>query len=214
MKKSILLAIGILVAFIALAGETPYEKAMKQSLKSLHEAQNMSDFQEVSNAFGRIADVEKMKWLPAYYASYTMTVVAANESDGDLKDEKLDVAQEYLDRAANLENDESEVLALQGFIYMIRIGVDPASRGQTYSGKSAQSLQKAKSLNPENPRTLFMLAQLSFGTSRFFGSDTSEACEMNNLALKIFDAVEVEEDSIAPSWGRQQAEQFKLQCSN
>lgn len=213
MKKILFLVLGILIAVLAFADESQYEKAMKKSLELLDEAKGMDDFQEASNTFMRIADAEISKWLPAYYASYTMTVIAANEPDGKLKDEKLDIAQEYLDRASGLENDASEILALQGFIYMIRIGVDPATRGQTYSGKSAQALQKAKSINPQNPRALFMLAQLSFGTAQFFGSDTSEACNMNENALAQFDVEQDGNDKFAPKWGRGQAEQFKTNCN-
>lgn len=191
-----------------------YEKAMKSALKQMDAVSSMDDMREVANTFGRITEVETEKWHAAYYASYTWTVVAANEEDPAKRDQLLDQAQQYLDKTMSMEKDESEVAALQGFIYMIRIGVDPATRGQSYSMKSAQSLQLSKSINPENPRSLFMLAQLSYGTAQFFGSDTSEACGMNEKALQLFDKGPASADPFAPTWGKEQSLQFKERCNN
>lgn len=216
MKKIGTLIILTSIALTALATDDPYTKAMKEGLQMLNEARGPQDFLAAANKFSRISDNEKDKWHPAYYASYAMTLVAAMEQDPSKKDANLDVAQDYLDRITNIEHNKSEALALQGFIYMIRIGVDPASRGQQYSGMSASSLQKAKSMDPENPRVMYLLAQLSYGTAQFFGSDTSEACNLNDQAIEKFRALEETDnnDPFAPKWGKNMAEQFKGQCSN
>jgi hypothetical protein len=95
---------------------------------------------------------------------------------------------------------------------MIRIGVDPASRGQEYSMKSADALQKSKKINPENPRALFMMAQLSYGTARFFGSEITEACQLNDSAIDIFETSNQDKDNFLPQWGRNQALEFKKRC--
>ena len=216
MKKVLTLMIAICLNLIAFAGNDPYTKAMSEGMKMLQEAQGPQDFLEAANKFERIAEAEKDKWHPSYYASYAMAIVAAIEQDPAKKDQDLDLAQSFIEKAGDVEHNQSEVLALQGFIYMLRIGVDPASRGQQYSGMSAASLQRAKAIDPENPRVLYMLAQLSFGTAQFFGSDTSEACNLNNLALEKFEAAESvqNEDPFAPSWGRNMSEGFSVQCGN
>ena len=216
MKKLGTLIILACLSLTALATDDPYSKAMKEGLQMLSEAQGPQDYLAAANKFSRIADNEKDKWYPAYYASYAMTIVAAIEQDPSKKDTDLDAAQDYLERAESVDHNEAEVLILQGFIYMIRIGVDPANRGQQYSGMSATSLQKAKKLEPENPRVLHMLAQLSFGTAQFFGSDTSEACGINDQAIEKFNSLDetVNEDPFAPKWGKEMAEQFKARCGN
>ena len=138
------------------------------------------------------------------------------EATPEAKDEVLDHVQTYLDKIASIEHNECEALALQGFVYMLRISVDPATRGPEYSAMSAASLQKAKSLDENNPRVLHLLAQLSFGSAQFFGSDTSEACQLNDLSLEEFisRAKEVEDESLDPNWGQNMAQAFKAQCEN
>jgi tetratricopeptide (TPR) repeat protein len=211
--KNLLILLGILVSALAYANKN-YEKAMKKSLAQMDAATSMDDFQIAANTFGRIAEMEPEGWLPAYYAAYAQTVVAANTEDPETKDSYLDQAQSYIDSMANIDKDESEVLSLQAFVYMIRISVDPGARGQAFSQKSAKELQKAKALNPDNPRTLFMLAQLTYGTAQFFGSDTSEACDMNEKALQLFDTPSETEDELAPRWGKRQALGFRENCKN
>jgi len=216
MKKAVILIILASMNVVAFAWSDPYTKAMTEGMTMLQNAQGPQDFIAAANKFERISEAEQDKWHPLYYASYAMTIVAAIEQDPSKKDENLDAAQAFIDKAASVDHNQSEVLALQGFIYMIRIGVDPASRGQQYSGMSAQSLQKAKAIEPENPRVLYMLAQLSFGTAQFFGSDSSEACDLNELAIEKFNAAEdiENDDPFAPNWGKNMAEGFKVQCGS
>jgi len=216
MKKAVIL---IVLAFLNLnlnAGNDPYIEAMSEGMSMLNEAQGPQDFLAVANKFERISEAEDTKWHPSYYASFAMTLAGATEKDPKAIDENLDAAQRFIDQASSMSENNSEVLALQGFIYMLRISVDPANRGQQYSGLSAASLQKAKAIDGENPRVLYMLAQLSYGTSMFFGSDGSEACEMNEIALEKFASAEVlqSEDPFAPKWGKEMAQGFKIQCGN
>lgn len=191
-----------------------YVSAMNQGLKMMDGAQNKEDFQVVANHFERISNVEKEHWHPAYYASYAKTIVAAMEMDPATKDKSLDAAQQMLEQASSTEHDTSEVYALEGFIHMIRIGVDPMNRGQQYSVMSSASLQKGKEFNPENPRIIYLQAQLSFGTAQFFGAEPTEACQMIDQALEIFksEANTVNEDPFAPDWGKEAAESFKSRC--
>ena len=216
MKNLIILFMLSAFAFGAGAENDPYTKAMQETLANLKKAEKPDEFLELANKFERIAEVEKEEWLPSYYASFATTIAATMVSEPNVMDKTLDRAQAHLDNAKANQNDESEVLALQGFIYMIRIGVDPASRGQQYSGLSAASLQKAKALNPTNPRVLYLLAQLNFGTAQFFGSDSREACDLNDQALAQFNqsSSAAENVSLAPDWGKNMAEAFKKQCSN
>ncbi len=212
MKKTIIIILGISVAIVAYADNGRYKKAMRASLEQMEDANTTAEFQSVANKFKRIGEAESDKWLPFYYASYAMTISAAMEENLKKKDINLDAAQKILDRVKEIDHDESEILALQGFIYMIRIGVDPASRGQEYSMKSADALQKSKKINPENPRALFMMAQLSYGTAPFFGSEITEACQLNDSAIDIFETSNQDKDNFLPQWGRNQALEFKKRC--
>jgi tetratricopeptide (TPR) repeat protein len=216
MKKLISIVLLVFITCSTYASGDPYEEAMKSGMELLETAQNAEDFLSAANHFERIANVATDRWHPAYYIAYAQAIAATREKDGSKIDELLDAAESFLKKAAAMDHDKSEVAALQGFVHMLRVGVDPGTRGQEYSMMSSASLQKAVALNPDNPRAVFLQAQLSFGTAQFFGSDTSEACAANARALEIFEKNELpsETDPFAPRWGKRQAISFQKQCTD
>ena len=213
-KKITILIILVTLNSGLFAQSEMYTSAMQQGLLMMDKAQNKEDFQAVSNHFERIANVESQQWHPAYYASYARTIVAAMEMDPATKDKSLDAAQLLLEKSSNAKHDTSEVYALEGFIHMLRIGVDPMNRGQQYSVLSSASLQKGSNYNTQNPRIIYLQAQLSFGTAQFFGAEPTEACQMIDQALEIFksESTKEKEDPFAPDWGKEAAEGFKSRC--
>src|SRR5690606_12702890 len=127
------------------------------------------------------------------------------------KDQALDQALAAIQKGKAMKPNESELVALEGFAHMIRVTVDPASRGPQYSGLAMQAFGKAVALNPDNPRALALLAQMQYGTAQFFGSGTEEACATLNKALEKF-ANASSDNPVAPTWGRGMAEGLKAQC--
>lgn len=214
--KKIIFILMILPFSFMLSSQGQYNEAMNKGMELLQKSNEKDQFLNAANHFERVAQVEKEKWLPGYYAAFAKAMAATQLSDPDAIEEMLDGAQVSLDGASAIDKSNSEINALQGFIHMLRIAVDPMIRGQQYSGMSAASLQKARSLNPKNPRAIHLLAQLSFGTAQFLGSGTAEACQLNENALALFDAEESAkaDASFDPSWVKEMAESFKKQCVN
>jgi len=208
--KTILLFALLCIVHLAMADDK-YTEAMKKNIQAVYTAQAIPDIQLAVNSFERIAAAEKTKWEPYYYASWGYIMIANRETEGARKDAALDQAQAALKKALDIVPAESEVIALQGFIHMIRVTVDPASRGQQYSALAYQSLNKAVALNPENPRALTLLAQMQFGTAQFFGSPTTEACATVTKAVEKF-AAAAEPKPLAPVWGKGMAEGLKGKC--
>ncbi|MBT1704705.1 hypothetical protein [Chryseosolibacter indicus] len=196
---------------LGLANDGKYFEAMQKNIKAIYEAQTIEQLQATVNAFERIGSAEKDKWEPSYYAAYGYIIMATREQDGAKKDAYLDQAMKAIEKAKAVAPKESEVIALEGFAYMIRVTVDPASRGQQYSGLSIQAYQKALAFNGDNPRALSLLAQMQYGTAQFFGSSTSEACGTLQKALEKFDSYK-SENALAPQWGKQMAEKLKTNC--
>ncbi|MEJ2004486.1 MAG: hypothetical protein P8X57_05865 [Cyclobacteriaceae bacterium] len=189
MKKSIILLIGMLVAISTSYASDKYTEAMQKAMSELSLAQTPEDFLEVSNAFARIAAVEQSKWIPAYYAAYSTTIFAAMEDNSELKDQYLDKAEEFLKAASSADRQNAEILGLQGFIYLLRIAVDPQNRGQEFSGKSGKVLAKAREMDPDNPRIMYLTAQL----------------------ISMFDNYS-SDIPFYPSWGKNMAIGFRERC--
>jgi hypothetical protein len=178
----------------------------------MNQAASIEDFQQVANQFDRIANVEKGNWLPAYHAAYVKVMMAAMEQDLQKKDPYLDAAQQNLDAVETMEHDVVERLALQGFLTMIRMSVDPA-RGMELGMDCGMVVNQAYNMNDQNPRAVLMLAQFNHGSASYMGQDTSESCAMFDEVIKLLDEAESDDsDPFLPNWGRNMASMMQQQC--
>jgi hypothetical protein len=205
----------LLIALVLGASEpndnTKYIEAMKKNIDALYKSQSIEEYQQVINTLERIGKAEKDKWEPYYYSSFGYVMMALKENAPAIKDNYLDQAINAVMEARKVEHDESEVAAIEGFVHMIRVTVDPQSRGPQYSGMAFQAFGKSLGVNPDNPRALALKAQMELGTAQFFGSPIDDACATMRLALEKFNNF-TSEDPLAPRWGRETAESMKEQC--
>lgn len=209
--KTLKVVILMLISLSASASDDKYMEAMKKNIMAVYTSATIDDLQTAVNALARIGDAEKTKWEPYYYASFGSIMQATRETDATKKDGYLDQAKAMLDKAIAIQSNESEIAALEGFIHMIRVSVDPASRGPQYSMMSMQALGKAVALNPNNPRALGLMAQMQFGTAQFFKQTPTEACETNAKAIQLFNS-EKPASPVAPVWGKSMAEGMLANC--
>ncbi len=179
-----------------------YQEAMKKQIGLLHQARSLQTINEVHNALQRISEAEPEKWEPHYYQAYLnirkMDLLETKET----KDQALDAALVSVKKGLSLGGDLSELTALEGYVHMMRVSLDPGSRGAEYSGKAMGSLNKALGINPENPRAMALLSNMQLGTARFFGSDTKEACDAAKKAMELLEKEKNQTDSgLMPKWG-------------
>lgn len=206
-----LFAIILTLIVSTLTAQDKYTETMLKNIDAAYHAKTVAEHQTTANAFERIAAAEKTKWEPYYYAAFSNINMASLETESAKKDAYLDLATKDLDQAKALKANDSEITALEGFVHMIRVTVDPATRGQEYSGKAFRSFSTAVALNPENPRALALLAQMQYGTAQFFGSSTAEACGTVDKSLQKFETYKAE-NALSPQWGKQIAEGLKSNC--
>lgn len=193
------------------ANDERYIEAMRKNINAVYTSQSVVELQGSVNSLERIGAAEKTKWEPYYYAAFGYIMMADREPDGGKKDVYLDQAMAAISKARSVNDRESEIESLEGFAHMIRITVDPASRGQQYSGLAMQHFGKATAMNPENPRALALMAQMQYGTAKFFASSYDDACATLNKALEKFDTYKTE-NPLAPQWGKEMAMGLKKEC--
>jgi len=116
------------------AQDAKYIEAMKENFAAIGEAKSYEDFQDISNAFQRIAQAEQAQWHPQYYASYSllMATFIVEEPDKKKKDKMLDAALELVKAADKAFPNNSEILTLESFILSMKIEIDPMNRGMKY----------------------------------------------------------------------------------
>lgn len=208
MKTILTTLIAILITGIAHAGK--YEEAMQKALDQLSKARETQAFANTAQSFERIAKMEQDKWLPQYYVAFCYIQAAFTHKVPATKDQYLDQAQAYLDTGLKVE-DNSELQALQGYLSMAKLTVDPMSRGQQLTPVIMQTLGKAIQMNPENPRAYYVMAQMQMGTARFFGKGEKEACEIVMTAHQKFETAE-NNDPLMPDWGANAVREMAENC--
>lgn len=210
MKTKLTIAL-LFVIISSMADDAKFLQVMKPSIELLYKAQTIEQYQQSINTLNRIADAEKTKWEPYYYAAFGYLMIANKETDVPKKDQWIDLASKAIEKAKAIDPNESEIVALDGFIQMMRVTVDPATRGQEYSGKAMALFGKALSLNPENPRALAMMAQMQIGTAKFLNSSTAEGCSTALRAKGYFQTFH-SENPIAPLWGKEMNDDLAQSC--
>ncbi|MFY0627216.1 MAG: hypothetical protein JXR07_13030 [Reichenbachiella sp.] len=192
-------------------GGKSFEKAMVGSIEKLYVVSENSEYDVMANQFTRIGEAEKDQWEPFYYASLSYLFKAFEIADLKAKDAILDQAMASLKSANNI-SENVETIALKGFINMIKIGVDPATRGQSLSPGIYADFGKAMQMEPTNPRATLFMAQMQHGTAQFFGKGEEEACQLVDHSLKLFDNYEPS-NALAPTWGKSSAIYYQKKCN-
>lgn len=219
MKNKVLIATIIvtinLISLCAYGQEDRYTSAMLKAIEKMDQASDAGGFVESAKQFERIASAEKTRWMPYYYASYSLVVMSFDESDGGQKDLILDRAQELLDQALELKPEASglsELHTLQAFLYPSRIMVDPMGRGMKYMELIYTSLETAKRLNPANPRSYFLEGVNKANLPPSMGGGADAAKPILEEAISRFEAFS-RPDPLWPNWGEDasRAELEKLQ---
>jgi hypothetical protein len=189
-----------------------YSEQMSKHIAAIYDAKTAEQFQQTINAFERIGNAEKTKWEPFYYASFGYVLMASNEKEALKKEAWLEQAKLVLEKASAIRPNDSEIVAMEGFITMIALTVDPATRGPQYSMLAVQSFSRAIALNPKNPRATALMAQMQFGTAQFFKQEPLEACATAKAALELFNNEPAPSDPLAPTWGKSMTEGLLANC--
>jgi len=218
MKKSIVAIAMFTCSLGAIAQSEKFQKAMEQNVAGIDTVRSIDGWKDLGNTFQRIADAEKTQWLPYYYAalSHVMigySIAGANGGMGgfaDKTDPEADQAEQLLNKAQELGKENSEIYCLRKMVASLRLMADPMNRYQTALPAATEALEKAKSLNPENPRVYLLEAQDKFYTPEQYGGSKTEAKTLFETAMKKYDAFKPE-SSIHPQWGKGQVQYFLTQ---
>lgn len=213
MKKILVLLIATMSSLVTFAQSEKYTKAMESNIAMLDSALKNGTMADLANTFERIGDAEKTQWLPYYYASYCTVMSALAAKDQSKNDPIADKAELLLTKAGTIAGkDNSEIYVLKSMIASSHMMVDPQARYQQYGEASSVAIAKAKSLDPTNPRPVFLEGQAKFFTPESFGGGKAPAKELFTKALKMFDTFKPE-SSLYPNWGKTSIAYFMSQMN-
>jgi hypothetical protein len=186
-----------------------YASAMKDNLEKMSKWSDAP--QNLAASFERIAMAEQNQWLPNYYAAYATIIQSFSITEADKKDKTLDHAQSLLDAASILKPDSSELLVMQGFLYIAKLQVDPMTRGAEYSMKAHAAFDQAIKLNPENPRGFYMKGTTVLNTPDFFGGGKGPAKPILSQAAAKYETFKPA-TPLSPDWGKEDCQKQLASC--
>lgn len=194
-----ILAISVCTCF---AQNSKYENAMLKGIEKLSAGFELENYQQALNIFERVAQAEKDKWMPSYYAAYSHIMMATYKmGKGDMNFQShVDKAQVYLDAVKGLDKDNSELVTMQGYVYQAMIWSNPEANGMIYAPKAQVTLEKAITLNPENPRPYYLIGQNLFYTPAQWGGGAAPAKKYLTKAKEKY-ATARPESALHPTWG-------------
>lgn len=211
--KNLFISALIFFLSVGIVFANQYESAMTSAIQKLYKATTLEGYVDAASAFERIGVAEKDEWLPFYYASLGYIWTSHTIHDGEKIDSYLDKAQKLINKAGELSATNDEIVTLQGYIYMMKVVVDPASRGPEYSGRAMQDFGNAVGMNEKNPRALLLLGKMQMGTDQFFGNDLSESCRIIEKAAQMFETQKTD-NALMPQWGKEMAHIFVQECNS
>jgi len=181
-----------------------YLNSMKGALENMKYEKPTEELQRVAHQMERIGNAESTEWLPYYYASIAYVMMAAKEmqTNGDRVGEFVEHAEKHLEKTLALEDQNSEVLTLKGYVTMANIWVNPIVNGALYGPKAVMQFDQAIEANPENPRPYSLKAQNLYYTPAMFGGGAETAKPIFLKAKEKFATFEPKSD-IHPSWGEE-----------
>jgi hypothetical protein len=210
MKKIILIAT-TLISFTGLQAQD-FKATLEKTFTAFDTSWELPKKVEQSNKLSLIAKKWSNEWIAHYYAAYSKAMLSFLEKDEDKRDAYLDDADKEKENAVSIlgkENDETYVLA--AMIANGRLAVKPASRFQKYGKIFDDNLDKAKELNPNNPRIYLLLGNSRFYKPKMFGGGKKPALPYYEKAEELF-VKEDASDIAKPHWGKNQNEYHLQEC--
>ncbi len=202
-----LITIALLLVSAVVSAQTNYEKGMQKAF----EFWGNNQWEEAENLFERIANAEPTQWLPHYYIAQLNSLKSWNLKDEVLLKSQLDKAQQHLDLAKQINENNAELLVMQAQVLTNWVAFDGQTYGMKYSAKVSELYAKAYAMAPNNPRVVFGKAEWNMGSARFFGQDTKPFCADIEKSIELF-ANFKPETPFSPNWGQDRAEATLKTC--
>ncbi|HLP13911.1 MAG TPA: hypothetical protein VK177_18410 [Flavobacteriales bacterium] len=216
MKALIKIAASLLLTAGSFAANAQdMEAYLSKSCKQLDTAKTLEQVNKASSSF----DISAMKWskeyIANYYAAYSKTILSFMYPEADMKtkDLVLDQADKYFEKAKALAPESDETYVLAALLAQARMSVDGQNRWMKYGKIFEENLEKAKAINPENPRIYYLKGTSTFYTPKMFGGGKKNAKPYFEKAKELY-AKQDTTSVLKPIWGSVQTDYFIGECSN
>jgi hypothetical protein len=187
---------------------TNQSKALEEAVIQFNQTTKSQAYQELYLQFEQLYAINKTNWLIPYYAGMTRSIMCLLKM-GD-RDVLANDALLWVGRAKSIVKND-EIYCAESLAYTAKMSVNPALRWLVYEGKIKNALRLAKKLNPNNPRTYILEANIQQKLPFIFGGGCKSVKPLIQKAELCFNA-QTKASSVEPSWGIQSLVQLKKAC--
>lgn len=162
---------------------------------------NLDKMRQARAIFERATNDAKRAALAHYYMGLAHNRIANLMATTDEKQAltHVDQAIEHLQQATKLDGSFAEAHALLSSVYGRKIGMKPML-GMIMGPKADVAIKKAKQLDPDNPRIIYIEAMSDFHKPETWGGSIERAIDGLQRAAGLF-AEETVTDPLMPDWG-------------
>jgi tetratricopeptide (TPR) repeat protein len=211
MKKIIIISLLLIISKEIIAQNEQYIQMMKETIVMMDTSKSIMLLQQAANRFERVGNAIENQWLPFYYSAYCYTQISYLEKSDHLKDLMVDKAEELNNKADKISPDNSEIWVMKGFILEAKMNIEPMIRGFKYNKECLEMFEKAKKLDPENPRSYLWQGVDLYNTPAFMGGGKDKALVLLETAICKFKTYQLQ-SPIYPDWGKEYAEKIIIKC--
>ncbi|HEX3935605.1 MAG TPA: hypothetical protein VHW43_13050 [Puia sp.] len=184
---------------------------LSEAYKSLETASGMGSLMAADNKFTLIAAKWSNDWAANYYAAYAAIYVSLKETNTERRDQLLDQADKYVQKLGGLRPSSDEGIVITAYAAYARYWVDPPNRWQKYLSLMNSDLEKAKKVNPGNPRIYYLEGIPVFNKPTLYGGGKDKAKPYFEKAKDLF--AHQDRSSIAkPYWGEKENADYLVKC--
>ncbi|MFN8398344.1 MAG: hypothetical protein U0176_27290 [Bacteroidia bacterium] len=211
--KSLFAAAVLAVTGLSLQAQT-LEEAIAKNLPNLDPRKPSNELMATIAQFDLAAGQFPDQWAAHYYAGYSKVILTYTlpEDQMQQKDMVLDEADAYFAKVKEMGVENSETYILGAMIANARLAVDGQNRWQKYGAIFRENLEKAKSLNADNPRIYHLQGTSLFWTPAMFGGGKQAALPFFQQAKPLFEK-ESKASLLVPYWGQDQNEWYISECN-
>jgi len=178
----------------------------------LDKTKDVKGLQQLAESFSHLADTRKTEWLPYYYAALCNARIGwLYQNDGEQIEPYANKGDEQIQKALSLldttrqKKELSEVYCVLSMINRAKVFINPMTYGRRYGPAATRYIQLAKTVNPDNPRALYLDGWEKYYTPKMWGGDKAKAKEILLTARQKFGS-QADGDAVGPHWGRQDVE--------
>lgn len=206
MRVFIILLLVVLSGILS-AQKSANNTALVNAVATFNTSNPSTDYTNLIKELERIEVVNTKDWLPSYYLSliYTRISISSTKNGEVYADKAMYWAQKSIENNSN-----DETYCIYAMAHIAKMAINPFMRYVKYKSLIDDNLNKAKKINPSNPRPYLLEAKLQMNLPRLFGGGCKQAKSLIIKAQQLLNSQTPQ--LVLPTWGKQSLSELIEGC--